>query len=303
MVTPQRRVMPMEYVQALVTGLLAGSALALVAMGFSLVWGVLNVINLAQGALVLGGAYLAWELTSATGLDPFLLVPVVAVVLFGVGYLLQRYVINLVIRASVFVTIILTYGLNLLLTNGFLLGFTADDRTLRTSYSDHSIWIGPLYMPVGQLITFGLALVATLALVAFADHTRLGLAIRATGMNVQAARLTGAFPRHIYSVTFGISAALAGIAGIALGVTGTFNPSLADALTLESFVVAILGGLGNMWGAFVGGLVLGAVQGLAVQFAPGTLNEAISFGLLVVVLAVRPQGLFGRPYYGTLVEA
>jgi branched-chain amino acid transport system permease protein len=292
-----------QFLQATVYGLLQGCIYGLVAVGFSLVWGVMNVVNLAHGAFVLMGAYAALELHDLLGLDPFLGTVPAAILMFAVGYLLQRGLVNLVVNAPIFITLLLTFGLELLLVNGLLIVFTADYRSVPTGYAAHSIALpGDVRLPVGRLIAALLAVGLTVALAVFVRHSRTGLAILATGMDRGAARLMGISARHVYALTFGLAAALAGAAGAAVGAVTTFSPADAGRFTLFSFIAAVLGGLGNTYGALLGGLVLGLFQSWGGQLLPGTLVNAIAFGVLVVLLALRPQGLAGRAFYASRLE-
>ena len=293
-----------QFAQATVYGLLQGCLFGLIAVGFSLVWGVMNIVNLAHGALVLAGAYLAGELNAALGLDPFLAVVPAAVGMFAAGYVLQRWLINLVINAPIFITLLLTFGLQLLLVNGMILLFTANYRSIPTGYAGQSIALpGDVRLPIGRLLAALLAVGLTAGLVWLTRRTRMGLAILATGMDRGAARLIGIKAAHVYALTFGLAAALAGSAGAAIGAVGTFSPADAGRLTLFSFVAAVIGGLGDMWGALLGGLVLGLVEAWGGQLLPGTLVNAVAFAVLVILLAVRPQGLIGRAFYASRVEA
>jgi branched-chain amino acid transport system permease protein len=292
-----------QFLQATLYGLLQGCIFGLVAVGFSLVWGVMNVVNLAHGAFVLSGAYVAYELNDLVGLDPFLGMVPAAIVLFAAGYLLQRGLVNLVVNAPIFITLLLTFGLELLVVNGLLLVFTADYRAIPTSYAADSLVLpGDVRLPYGRLIAAIAAVLLTLALSMFVRRTRTGVAILATGMDRGAARLMGISARHVYALTFGIAAGLAGAAGAAVGAVTTFSPADAGRYTLFSFIAAVLGGLGNTYGALLGGLVLGLFQAWGGQLLPGTLVNAIAFGVLVVVLALRPQGLAGRAFYASRVE-
>src|SRR3954469_14518380 len=168
-----------QFLQATVNGLLQGGLLALVAVGFSLVWGVMNIVNLAHGAFVLIGAYVAWKLQDAIALPPLLGAMVAAIGLFAAGYLVQRYLINLVVNAPIWMTLLLTFGLSLLLVNGLILLFTGDFRSINTSYGSDGFSLGDVRVPYGRLIAFTLAVAFTPGLVWFMDRTRLGLAIKA----------------------------------------------------------------------------------------------------------------------------
>lgn len=290
------------FAQATAYGLLQGGLLALVAVGFSLVWGVMNVINVAQGAFVILGAYVGWELHQWFGLDPFLGMFGSAAVLFAFGYLVQRFLINLVVNGPIFITLLLTFGLDLMLVQGMNLVFSADYRSIETSYAGNSLAIGSIRVPVGRLLAFVLAIAVTVGLVAFVNRTRTGISILATGMDRGTARLMGIRARHVYALTYAIAAGLAGMAGAMIGTVGTFNPAAAGGFTLMSFVVAVLGGLGNMYGALVGGLVIGLVEAWSGQYLPGTWVYALAFLVLIVVLVVRPSGLVGRAYYSFRLE-
>ena len=275
----------------------------LVAVGFSLVWGVMHIVNLSHGAFVLMGAYTALSLHQWFGLDPFVSVLPASLFMFGFGYVLQRGLVNLVVNAPIFITLLLTFGLELLLVNGLLLVFTADYRSIPTSYANRAFVLpGDVRLPFGRLLSGALAVGITLAMGYLMRRTRTGLAILATGMDRGAARLMGIGARHTYALTFGLAAALAGAAGAAVSAVSTFSPADAGRFTLFSFVAAVLGGLGNTSGALLGGLLLGVAEAWGGQLLPGTLVHAVAFGVLVLVLAVRPQGLVGRAYYASRVE-
>lgn len=292
-----------QFLQATVYGLLQGGLYGLVGVGFSLVWGVTNIVNLAHGALVVVGAYVAWELHATFGLDPLIGMVAAAAVCFVAGYAIQRGLINLVMNAPVFMTLLLTFGLELLVVNALVYSLSGDYRAIRTGWASDAFEFGGIRVPYGRLVGFGLAVVLTAGLAAFVGRTRVGRAIRATGMDRGAARLMGIPVPHVYALTFAVAAALAGLAGAIVGTVGTFSPAAASGFTLRSFVVAVLGGLGNMWGALAGGLLLGVVEAWSGQYLSTTLVNAVAFGVLVVVLVVRPSGLLGRPFYESRVEA
>ncbi|OLB80206.1 MAG: branched-chain amino acid ABC transporter permease [Actinobacteria bacterium 13_2_20CM_2_71_6] len=232
-----------QFLQATLYGLLQGGLLALVAVGFSLVWGVMNVVNLAHGAFVLGGAYLAFELNSWLGLDPFVGMLPAAVVLFGVGYVLQRFLVNLVVNAPIFITLLLTFGLQLLAVNGMILLFTANYRSIPTGYAGDPLPLpGDVRVPAGRLIAALLAVGITIGLGYVMRRTRIGLSILATGMDRGAARLMGIKAAHVYALTFGIAAGLAGAAGAATGAVTTFRllpGTLVNALAFAVLVIVL----------------------------------------------------------------
>jgi branched-chain amino acid transport system permease protein len=286
--------------QALVNGILLGGLYACIAVGFSLIWGVMNLINLAHGSFVLLGAYVAAALNEALGIDPFLSIPISGAALFGIGYAIQRGLINLVIARSVFTTLIFTFGLNMLLVNLMLLLFTADVRGIMVPYSDMGWQFGTVRVPYTRIAVFLVALLLTAGLAVFTDRTRLGAAIKATSFDVDAAKLVGIDVDHIYAVTFAIGAAMAGAAGSLIAVSLAFAPVLGDAYTMKAFVVVVLGGLGSIPGVLIAGLIVGIVENFASILLDPGYRDAVSFGLLLAVLVISPRGLFGKRFYAEI---
>ncbi|AUL14715.1 branched-chain amino acid ABC transporter permease [Bordetella bronchiseptica] len=280
--------------QILVNGILLGGLYAVMAQGLALVWGVLNIVNLAHGAFIMLGAYVSWYLYTDLGVDPFLGLPVTAAVLFVLGYALQRGLLNLVVRAPMFNTLLITFGLEVVLTYLAQLAFSADFRTINPPYAGDSYVLGPVTLPVARLAAFGVALALTLGMWLFLLHSRLGRAIRATAQNLIAARLYGVEPRHLYAVTFGLGLALAGAAGGLYGTVSQINPYIGATLTAKCFAISIIGGLDNPLGVMVGGLFLGIVESLTTLYVGPTFADVASFGILVLVLFLRPSGLLGR---------
>jgi branched-chain amino acid transport system permease protein len=280
--------------QNVVNGLLLGGTYAIVAVGFSLVWGVLNVVNLAHGSLVMLGAYVAFWFYTRYQLDPLATLPLTGLVLFALGYPLQRFVINQVIRASFLITFLLTFGLDLLITNLALAAWTADVRAVTTPYSGRSLALGPLTLPAVRTVALLVALGATTVLQFLMTRSRLGRAIRATASDGEAARLMGIPIAHIYALTFAIAAATAGVAGGLISLSFPIFPAMGAGYTLIAFVVCVLGGLGSVPGALAGGLLLGMLQTFAAAWLGPNYDNIVAFGALVVVLVLRPTGLFGR---------
>ena len=285
-----------QFIQQVILGLLLGGVYVAVALGFSLVWGILNIVNLAHGAFVIIGSYLTWTLFARLHIDPFLSLPVDAVALFVIGYGLQRGVINRVIRAPLLFTFLLTFGVNLVIVSLLLLIFTADFRAVTPSYSGSGFQIGAIVIPyirlAGLAVAFALAGILWLIL----NRTRTGAAILAVGADRDAAQLVGVDLRHVYGLTFAIGAAFAGVAGGIISTFQSITPTAGDPYTLQAFAVVILGGLGRVSATIAGGLVFGLIEILG-QSAPGLgagYANAIAFAVLVIVLAIRPQGLLGR---------
>ncbi len=285
-----------DFVQLLIIGLLAGGIYVAVGVGFSLVWGVLNIVNLAHGALVIIGSYLTWQLFNAFGLDPFLTLPINAVALFAFGYVVQRGVINRVIRAPLLFTFLLTFGLNLIAINVLLLLFKSDFRSVTPSYSGQGLELGSIVIPYVRLAALAVAIVLAVALAFVLNRTRTGSAIQAVAADRDAAQLVGIDLRHLYSVTFALAAACAGVAGGLIAMIQAITPTAGEPYTLQAFVVVILGGLGRVSATVVGGLVFGLIEAFG-QSIPGSgsvFANAIAFGVMVLVLITRPQGLLGR---------
>ena len=277
-------------------GLLAGGIYAAVGVGFGLVWGVLNIVNLAHGALVIIGAYLTWQMFAVWGVDPFLTLPIDAIALFVLGYAVQRGVINRIIRAPLLFTFLLTFGLNLIAVNVLLLIFKSDFRSVTTAYSGAGLELGGLVIPYIRLAALAIALVMAALLAILLSRTRVGLAIQAVGSDRDAAQLVGIDLRHAYAVTFGLGAAVAGVAGGMIAMIQAITPTAGEPYTLQAFVVVILGGLGRVSATVVGGLVFGLVEAFG-QSIPGSgsvFANAIAFGVMVLILVTRPQGLMGR---------
>lgn len=280
--------------QILVNGVLLGGLYALMALGLALVWGVLNIVNLAHGAFIMLGAYVCYYLFSALSVDPFAALPLAMLVLFAFGYLIQRYLLNLVIRAPMFNTLLITFGIEVVLTILAQIFFSADFRTINPTYAGDNFLLFGATVPVVRAIAFGIALGLTLALWLFLARARLGRAIRATAQNLVAARLYGVEPRRIYALTFALGAGLAGAAGGLYGVVSQVNPYIGASLTAKSFAIAIIGGLDSPLGVLVGGLFLGIIESLTSLYIGPTYTDVASFGILVLVLIFRPTGLLGR---------
>jgi branched-chain amino acid transport system permease protein len=280
--------------QDLVNGILAGGIFAVVALGFSLVWGIMNIINLAHGAFIMLGAYVAYVLFSTWHVDPFLSLPVAFVLLFALGYALQRYMINFVVRAPILTTFLLTFGLSLLIVNIALLIFHGDIKGIETSYSGSNFSIGPVTVAWTKLWTLVAALAITALMQAFLTRTRTGRAIRATSMDIGAAQLSGVRVAHLYAIVFGLGAGLAGMAGVLISLSYGIQPSMGDPFIITAFVVCVLGGLGTVQGALVGGLVYGVLIAYGSQYIGSGLQDAVALVVLLIVLIFRPNGILGK---------
>jgi branched-chain amino acid transport system permease protein len=291
------------FAQDLVNGILAGGILAVVALGFSLVWGIMNIINLAHGAFIMLGAYVTWQLFASFHLDPFLSLPISFAVLFALGFLIQRYLINWVTRAPLLTTFLLTFGLSLLIVNVALQIWTGDTRGVTTAYSGTNFTLGGVTVPWAKVYTLIAALAITGVMQLWLTRSRTGRAIRATAMDIGAAQLAGVRVARIYAIVFGLGAGLAGVAGTLLSLSYSLNPAMGQPFLIKAFVVCVLGGLGSVQGALVGGLAYGIVEAFASQIdftinsqhISGTgLQDAVALIVLLIVLIVRPTGIMGR---------
>jgi branched-chain amino acid transport system permease protein len=289
----------MAFGQFLVNWLLLGSLYGAVALGFSLVWGIMNIVNLAHGAFIIVGAYTAFWLYTQLHIDPYIGIPLTMAVLFIIGWIVQYVAINRVIRAPFLVTFLLTFGLNLLVADLVQQFFSSDLRSINTGYAGNGLDIGSTHIAFDSLIAALIAVLLTAALNYFLTRTRTGNAILATGMDRDAARLMGINIRSTYALTFALGAALAGTAGAMLSELYPFDPSGGGTFTLRAFVIVVLGGLGTPWGTLAGGLVFGLAE-TVVPLIPGVgpgYDDAIAFAVLVAVLIFRPNGLLGKPFY------
>lgn len=282
------------FLQILVNGVLLGGLYGLMALGMGLVWGVLNIVNLTHGALIMLGGYAVYYLYTAGGVDPFAALPLAMAVLFGLGYLLQRWVLNTIVRSALLNTLLVTFGLDVVATFLALIAFSADFRTINPPYAGDNFDVHGVTVPVASLAACAIAVILAAALWVFLDATRTGRAIRATAQNLTAARLHGVDPRRIYALTFGLGAALAGAAGGLYGIVSQITPYVGNTLTAKSFVIAILGGLDRPGGVIAGGCALGVAEALTAVYLDPTYTNVIGFGLLVLVLVARPARLLER---------
>jgi len=277
--------------------LLLGGLYAIGALGFALVWGVLNVLNIAYAAMIMLGAYAAYGL-SLWGIDPILAVPIVMLMMFVFGWLLQRLLLDYVMRGPHSLSIALTYGINLILIGLALYFFTAEYRSV--ALPDHlrsSVQIAGAHLTYARIVVMLFALGLTALIWWFMDRTELGAAIRATRMDFESAQLVGIRPRFIFNVVAGISSALAGAMGALMAVIYSVSPGMGDHQFLQVLIVSVLGGLGSMVGPLVGALVLGLVSSVVAHLWGGTYAVLAGTILVLLVLAVRPSGLLGRKFY------
>ncbi|MSP87589.1 MAG: branched-chain amino acid ABC transporter permease [Alphaproteobacteria bacterium] len=286
--------------QTLVDGLVLGGLYSLAAIGFSLIFGVMNVVNLSHGVIVLIGAYLSYFFWQTLGVDPLLSIPPVMAVLFCLGYVYQRGLIQLAVdRSSLVASMLVTFGVALMLRNLLVLIFSPDFKSITPSWAFTFFVIGPVTVDLVRISALCASLVL-LSLLALALHrTGIGRVIRATAQQDLAARLCGVDVRHVYGLTFGMSAAFAGASGAILGIVMPFSPPDEVHWTINAFVVVTLGGVGSPSGALLGGLLLGVISTATSQAIGPAFPNVMMFLILVVMLLVRPAGLLGNAFSGS----
>ena len=280
-------------ISAVVNGLMAGSVYALVALGLTLIYGVLHIINFAHGALLSAALFAAFFAYQKGGLDPYLAVLLLAPAFFGLGYFLQRVVIGPAARGDERAMLLVTLGLAVLIENALLYAFRADTRTIDLPYAFKTIDLAFTFVAVPRLISFVVVFVVALALWLIMTLTDTGKAIRAVATEKLGAELAGIDVTHIYAMTFGIGTACVAIAACLLIPTYYVNPSAGNAFVLIAFTIVVLGGMGSVPGALIGGLVIGVVESLGGFFFGESLGQAGIFLIFIAVLLIRPRGLFG----------
>ncbi|MBV8446770.1 MAG: branched-chain amino acid ABC transporter permease [Hyphomicrobiales bacterium] len=279
--------------QAVINGLLIGGIYALVSIGVTLIFGVVKIVNFAQGEFVMIGMYLSFFLATQFSIDPVLSLVVTMPVLFVVGVLVQHFLIRRVLGQNDMPQIFLTFALSLLLVNLSLMLFTANYRTVHTWYSDEALHIGGLYIPLAKLFAFALAMVLSAALWIFLHTTDLGKAMRAAAQNRDVAMLMGINPNRVFCVALGVALALAGAAGSLLMPFYPAYPLVGQVFVLMAFVAVVLGTLGNVPGALVASLMMGVAESLGIQFIGADSGLIVVFLMLLLTLALRPSGLAG----------
>lgn len=284
--------------QSIINGLLLGGLYGVAAVGFSMVWGVMGIINLAHGAYIMIGAFVSYLLFTHAGVDPFVSIPAAMAVLFAVGYAVQAWILNPVMRTSLLLTLALTFGLDLVIVDGFNMIFSSNFRAVNTGYSSTSIAVGDVLIPYVRLATFGIALILAVALYLFMNRTKAGQAILATALDRDVARLMGINPERVFALTAGAGAALAGGAGALASMLIPISPAMGQTFIGAVFVITVLGGVGNVPGAVVAGFLYGLIQSIASMTLGVSYQEIVAFSLFLAILIFRPQGLFGRRLFG-----
>ncbi len=284
----------MIYLQSLVNGLLLGGLYACIAAGFSLVWGVLNIINILHGSFIVLGAFIAFYCHQWLGLHPFVSAIGAAAIAGVIAYLLQATLINRVVAKSVLVTLTLTFGLELVANNAMLLAFTADFRKVTLANPLGNVNIGGIFLPLDRAAAMGLSLAVILAVAFALKTTRMGRAIVAVRTDREAAALMGVDVAQTYALTFALGAMMAAAAGSVLSLVFPVSPLSGHLFLGKAFVVCVLGGVGSISGAVVGGIALGLIESFGGIFFGPESGLILAFTLLLAFLVVRPQGIMGN---------
>jgi branched-chain amino acid transport system permease protein len=259
-----------------------------------MVFGVMKLINVAHGDLVIFASYFAYALLTYLGVDPIVSLAIGIPVLFVIGFLIQKFLMARAFRLSMETPLIIAIGISLVLENTYQIVFSPMSRGLSSSYSMATFTIGEIYIPVVYLLSFIVGIVVMLALGFFLKRTYLGQAIIAASQDAAAAQLMGINTTRIFALTFGIAAAIAAVAGVFLGLTFPFTPDSGIMFLIIAFGVVILGGLGSILGTFIGAIILGLAQTLAAQYISASMQMFFLYIIVLVLLALRPRGLFGR---------
>lgn len=285
-----------EITQALINGIMLGGFYAAVVLGFSIVWGVMGVINLAHGEFVMLGAYLTWIMHRDFGWEPFTALVVVVPVMFVLGFVIQKVLINRIIDRPHLTSLLVTFGIAIIMSNLVKLQYSGTPRSVTTALSGFWRLNDSVTVPVTKFWVLVSALLIMLLLAGFLRYTRLGMSIRAAAQNREAAKIVGIEINRVYAITFALCIALTGAAGMMASPIQPIYPFMGPSLTLKSFAITAMSGLGSVPGALAGGMILGVTEVFIATFVPnvGTnLGIISSFVILVAVLVTRPQGLFG----------
>jgi branched-chain amino acid transport system permease protein len=283
-----------DLVQTLINGVLQGGVYAAAAVGLSLIFGVSGILNAAHGELVMLGAFATYWLVTLYHLDALATLPISFALLFVLGYALQYFVLHRTLGRPLLLSLLVTFGISLVIVNVALRLWTGDHRMLRVPYFEQSLIVGPFILPLSRLVAcaVGIGMVAGLSWLLVS--TRLGRLIRATAQDAEMARMVGVDPRRVYAVTFGIGAGVSGVAGSLVAFYAPVEPNMGLTYTLFAFAVVVLGGLGYTAGVVWGGLTLGVAQALTETYLEAGLSLLVAFFLLYLILRFMPAGIMGR---------
>ena len=280
-------------IQAIVNGILLGGLYAAVALGLSLVFGVLRLVNLAHGELLIGGAFLSYLAVEGLGVDPLLSLVLVIPAVFAIAYPVQRFVLTPLLRRNEDAPLVATFGISLLIVALLQQFFSSNPKSLSASYADSGVSLFGLDLRVAYLVCFGIGVALVVATHVVLTRTRVGATVRAAAADPDTAAVMGVDVNRLYAATFGVAAAIAAIGGVMIGVTFSFTPTSGLTWVLIAFAVVVLGGIGSVAGTLLGGLALGLVESLGVFAVGGQWRSLIVYGLFFLALTLRPSGILG----------
>ncbi|HEX9024667.1 MAG TPA: branched-chain amino acid ABC transporter permease [Geobacteraceae bacterium] len=282
------------FFQSLVSGILVGGVYALIGIGLTIIFGVMRIINFAHGDILMVGMYLTYELFTLSGIDPFVSILITIPLMFLFGGLLQKVFINRALDALPQNQILLTIGLGLIMSNTMMLIYTSDYKILTTSYSSESLKLMGISISEPLAISFVITCVITLLLYWFLMKTDTGQAIRATAQDREAAQLMGINVKRMSIIAFGLGASLAGTAGALISPTYYIFPQIGSTFTLKAFVITVLGGMGSIIGATLGGIIIGVAESMGAVYISSGWKDVVVFVIFLLVLLFKPSGLMGR---------
>jgi branched-chain amino acid transport system permease protein len=285
---------PTVFTQAVVNGILIGGLYVLISIGLTLIFGVMRIINFAHGDLMMVAMYVTYWLFTLYGIDPYLSLLATIPILFVIGSVIQRFLIDRVLTGPQESQLFLTLGVMLVVQNLALLFWKADYRAINTYYTGSVIRLGGVFISASKLTSFFVAVVLTALLYFFLTRTRTGKAMRATAQNREVSSLMGVDVRRVYVIAFGIGTACVGAAGTLLSTFYYISPTVGTTFTLMAFLAVVLGGMGSFTGALFGGLIVGLAESLGAVYVATQYRELVTFVLFILILLIKPSGLLGR---------
>ncbi len=280
--------------QALIDGLLMGGVYALAALGISLIFGVMKITNFAHGALITVGMYVAYECCTLLSVTPYVVLPLVIVIMFIIGYLIQKVFLNPLMGVGGHNQLLLTQGLAIVLENLLLVLFTANYQTVSVPGFETAIRLGAVTISKPKLVAFIFVAIIAIGIYLVLNKTDLGRAIRATSVQPEGATLMGIVVPKINAIAFGIGVVCAGVAGALLVPSQYISPTSGNLFSLKSFVIAVFGGLGNIWGAVIAGIIIGIVESYSALFLGGSWSEMVIYLIFILTLIIKPTGILGK---------
>ena len=283
------------FLQACVNGLMIGGFYSLMGMGQNVIFGVMKIINFCHGEMLMVGMYLAYVFYTYLGIDPYIALPLVALVMFIAGAIFQHTLITPSLGTKSFTNLLfLTVGMGILLTNGAQVIFSSDYRTITTSYSSKILSLGPITVALPRVVSFCVLIAVSIALAFFLKYTRTGKKIRAVSQNPIGAQVVGIDTKKIYMITYGLGAALAGVSGALLTLFYVINPTAGSNFGFRALIVVVVGGLGSIGGAFLAGIFLGLLETLVSLFIGPSLRTLVVFATFIVILVIRQNIILRR---------